>query len=328
MKNSLEFLCHGESGLLGYSRHLVSTCDLVKGLEQQLEETQDDALRKTVDLQNSIVLLKQELDVANSGWAQHSEELLAGSREEIATLKTESDLLRSRCVTLEEELYKNEDSYNSNLTMAKEQGRQDAHEELMRLEQELMEAKKAVLKFQRKIERMVSTPVGTQLRASKGLGELARTGGAARARIAKIRSLLQPHVVQSIQAGNNTSNRRKRLCGDKDIQDGTGQAIGRFLSKGETLALVSSSQNSDVATSMTNYYLDKIGTELGTEAILAACDMTGVSHKGYGEIYKTIKGRVQLVDKRLKPTFLPTPHKVPSYCPRSMNFVYSLLETS
>ena len=48
--------------------------------------------------------------------------------------------------------------------------------------------------------------------------------------------------------------------------------------------LVSSSQNSDAATSMTNYYLDKIGTELGTEAILAACDMTRVSHKGYGEI--------------------------------------------
>ena len=79
---------------------------------------------------------------------------------------------------------------------------------------------------------------------------------------------------------------------------------------------------------MTNYYLDKIGTKLGTEAILAACDMTGVSHKGYGEIYKTIKGRVQLVDKRLKPTFLPTPHKIPSYCPHSMNFVYALLETS
>ena len=120
VKSYLEFLCHGESGLLGYSRHLVSTCDSVKGLEQQLEETQADALRKTVDLQNSIALLKQELDVANSGWAQRSEELLVGSREEIATLKTESDLLRSRCVTLEEELYKNEDSYNSNLTMAKE----------------------------------------------------------------------------------------------------------------------------------------------------------------------------------------------------------------
>ena len=198
VKSYLEFLCHGESGLLGYSKHLVSTCDSVKGLEQQLEETQADALRKTVDLQNSIALLKQELDIVNSSWAQRSEELLAGSREEIATLKTESNLLRSQCVTLEEELYKNEDSYNSNLTMAKEQERQDAHEELMRLEQELMEAKKAVLKFQRKIERMVSTPVGTQLRASKGLGELARTGGAARARIAKIRILLQPHVVQSI----------------------------------------------------------------------------------------------------------------------------------
>ena len=186
VKSYLEFLCHGEFGLLGYSRHLVSTYNLVKGLEQQLEETQVDALWKIVDLQNSIALLKQELDVANSGWTQRFEKLLAGSREEIATLKSEFDLLRSRCVTLKEELYRNENSYNNNLTMAKEQGRQGAHEELMRLEQELMEAKNAILKFQRKIERMVNTPIGTQLRASKGLGELARTGGAAKACIAKI----------------------------------------------------------------------------------------------------------------------------------------------
>ena len=67
------------------------------------------------------------------------------------------------------------------------------------------------------------------------------------------------------------------------------------------------------ATSVTNHYLEKSGEELGSEAMLAACDMTAVSHKGYGEIFKTITGRVQLVDKRLKPTFLPNPHKVPTY---------------
>ena len=86
----------------------------------------------------------------------------------------------------------------------------------MRLEQELMEARKAVVKIQRKMERMVSTPIGPQLRATKGLAELAKSGGAARARIAKIRSVLQPLTVQSIHEGNRTSNRRKRLCGDKD----------------------------------------------------------------------------------------------------------------
>jgi len=157
---------------------------------------------------------------------------------------------------------------------------------------------------------MVSTPLGAQLQASKGLSELAKTGGAARAHIAKIRSLLQPIVVHSIHAGNKMSKGKKRLCGDKDLQDGTGQGLGGFLSQGETLALVSNPRSSFAATRMTNYYLDKIGMELGTEAILAACDMTGVSQRGYGEIYKSIKGCVQLVDKRLRPNFLPNLHKV------------------
>lgn len=100
------------------------------------------------------------------------------------------------------------------------------------------------------------------------------------------------------------------MCGDRDIQEGTGHALAQIMSQGETVALVSNPRNSFAATRMTNYYLERIGKELGTEAVLAACDMTGVSQKGYGEIYKTVKGRVQLVDKRLKGTFLPNPHKV------------------
>ena len=47
------------------------------------------------------------------------------------TLRSEFDLLRSRCVALEEDLQRNDDIYNNNLLIAKEQGRQAADEEFM-----------------------------------------------------------------------------------------------------------------------------------------------------------------------------------------------------
>jgi hypothetical protein len=58
------------------------------------------------------------------------------------------------------------------------------------------------------------------------------------------------------------------------------------------------------------YYSENVSVEIDTESILVACDMTGVSQHGYGQIYKTIKGRVGIVDKDLKANFLPTPNKV------------------
>jgi predicted nucleic acid-binding Zn-ribbon protein len=335
LKSCLEFLCHGESGLLGYTKRLVSTNDAIVGLEQELEKARTDCIREKVGLQNSVANLKSELDAANSRWAMRSADLLAGSTEEINMLKSESESLRSRCVALEDQLERNEYNYRNNLLQLRQQGQEaaDQHAEEISLamlqathglrqvreahqqqladgQHELTEARRALLKLRKKIERMISTPLGAQLRASKGLSELAKTGGAARARIAKIRSLLQPRVVQSIHDGNKTSKGRKRLCGNRDIQEGTGHALAQIMSQGETVALVSNPRNSFAATRMTNYYLERIGKELGTEAVLAACDMTGVSQKGYGEIYKTVKGRVQLVDKRLKATFLPNPHKV------------------
>lgn len=72
---------------------------------------------------------------------------------------------------------------------------------------------------------------------------------------------------------------------------------------------------------MINVYFDKIGKEWGIEAILVACDMSGVLQKEYSEIYKTIKGRVQIVDPRLKPNL----HKVPTYSPHFISSIYTIL---
>lgn len=346
LKTYIEFLCHGESGLLGYTNHLVSTSDAVKGLEQELEKTRADCLREKVVLLNTIAKHVFDLDAVNSRWAEREKGLLAASREEIVEFQSESESLKARCTTLEEQLQRNELSYKSNLVILQQKHRETTdqhqqqlesrmlqaaeelgrvnevhHEELECVKQELAEVRKALWRLKKKMERMVSTPLGAQLRAQKGLSELSKTGGAARARVAKIRSLLQPRVVQSIQDGNKSGGSKKRLCGNRDTQEGTGDAISALLSQGEKVALVSNPNSTFVATQMANYYLDKIGKDLGTEAILAACDMTGVSQKGYGEIYKTIKGRVQLVDKRLKPTFLPNPHKVWAYSPSFINSI-------
>lgn len=39
VKSLVEFVCHGESGLLGYTKKLASTNDVVKGLEHELGRT-------------------------------------------------------------------------------------------------------------------------------------------------------------------------------------------------------------------------------------------------------------------------------------------------
>jgi hypothetical protein len=109
---------------------------------------------------------------------------------------------------------------------------------------------------------------------------------------------------------NKGNGSRKRLCGPKSTQEGIATALVGMLSRDEALALGSTTKLSFVGKRMANYYLKKIRVEIDTESILATCDMTGVSQCGYGQIYKTIKGRVGIVDKDLKANFLPTPNKV------------------
>jgi hypothetical protein len=93
-------------------------------------------------------------------------------------------------------------------------------------------------------------------------------------------------------------------------QKKTAVALAKFLSKSEVGALVDEPQMRAVGTEITNNVLRKIGVEVGPDAVLAACDMAGVSQEGYGQIYKTVKGRVKLVDPQLRVNFMPKPYKV------------------
>jgi hypothetical protein len=84
----------------------------------------------------------------------------------------------------------------------------------------------------------------------------------------------------------------------------------KILSKGEVGALVDEPQMRVVGTKITNNVLKKIGVEVGPNAMLAVCDMAGVFQEGYGQIYKTVKERVKLVDLQLRVDFMPKSHKV------------------
>ena len=341
LKAFLEFVCHGQAGLLGYVERLSGpngyNTNLVRILEQKLADRNVCTTKEIERLQHLIQHLLNELDVVKKQWALQVVELQQVRTEEMKSYQLESEQLREQCLTLQRDLEINLEAYKQHLLVyecqareathahehALKEGKRESEERLALLSQEhlhvvntltveLTETKNEMVKLQHKLQKMVMTPLGTryQLRRGRSLDQLAEKGGQRRARISAIRRLLQPTTHHRVVDGNKGSGSRKRLCGPKSTQEGTATALAGMLSRNEALALGSTSKLSFVGRRMANFYLEKISDEIDTESILAACDMTGVSQRGYGQIYKTIKGRVGIVDKDLKANFLPTPNKV------------------
>lgn len=65
-----------------------------------------------------------------------------------------------------------------------------------------------------------------------------------------------------------------------------------------------------VETKIANNVLKSIGDSVGPDKILAACDQAGVSHRGYGAIYKAVKGPIERLNKDIKANILPIPYHV------------------
>jgi hypothetical protein len=61
---------------------------------------------------------------------------------------------------------------------------------------------------------------------------------------------------------------------------------------------------------MANHYLDRIGKSVGPIDILETCDRNGITHAGYGAIYKKFKGAIKSAGKGLRVGCLPNPHTV------------------
>ena len=341
LKSFLEFVCHGQAGLLGYVEKLAGpnghSTNFVRILQQKVLDHNVSTNTEIERLKHYIGELLSELDVVKKGWAAQVVELQQVRTDEMNSYQLQSEHLREQCLALQRDLEINLTAYKQHLCVyecqareatraheqALEEGKRESDDRIAILSQdhlhvldtltgELTDAKNEMVRLQQKLHKMVMTPFGTrsQLRETLSLDQLAQKGGQRRARISAIRRLLQPKTHHQLVDGNRGSGSRKRLCGPKSTQEGTATALAGMLSRNEALALGSTPKLTFVGRRMANYYLEKIAAEIDTESILAACDMTRVSQRGYGQIYKTIKGRVGIVDKDLKANFLPTPNKV------------------
>jgi hypothetical protein len=56
--------------------------------------------------------------------------------------------------------------------------------------------------------------------------------------------------------------------------------------------------------------MEGIGYEVGSQSILATCDRSGMSQKGYTSIYKIMENRMKHVDKNIRLRHMMNPHQV------------------
>jgi len=113
-----------------------------------------------------------------------------------------------------------------------------------------------------------------------------------------------------VQEQNASQGKSQRLHGDTTSQLESGRIFASLLSKTEVNSLLESPKLSHVGTRMVNHYLEKIGKSMGPENILETCDRNGITHSGYGAIYKNFRSAVKRVGKGIRVGCLPNPHQV------------------
>lgn len=149
--------------------------------------------------------------------------------------------------------------------------------------QELENCKNDFLDLQRRISTLKQGPFGL------------RHAGEAKARRKLVQTILQPQSVATTQANNKAYGRRGRLYGDKSSQLKIIVTLAKVLLSRDDL--MEQPLIGFAPTRISNYVFEKNSHELGSYAILASWDQGGVSHEGYGHIYKTMKGHISLVNK-------------------------------
>jgi hypothetical protein len=184
--------------------------------------------------------------------------------------------------------------------------------EVEHLQLEVHRWKQEFDRLQQKINFVKETPIGIRRRARtlRGIDELNPGTGGAKRRVKLMRTVLQPHVVETVNDCNRVQRGRKRLHGDKESQTKTAVALAKILSRHESLTLATHPAMGHVETKIANKVLKSIGDSVGPDKILAACDQAGVSHRGYGAIYKAVKGPIELLNKDIKAKILPNPYQV------------------
>ena len=277
LKECLQFICHGELGLHGY------TCRLELG-------PQGGPHRSVLEMRCR--LLQEEVNEGRGEAAVSIERL-----DRCKDLENTCMELRAELQAIREEMDDKEKTYNMRV---------------QHLESEVHICKRESERLQRSAGAMKDTPVGMRRRARllRGIHELNPGTGGAKCRVKLIRRVLQPHLVQAINDRNWVERESQRLYGDKESQTRTAVALAKILSRHEGMALASHPAMGHVETKIANNVLKSIGKRVGADKILAACDQVGVSHRGYGAIYKAVRGPIAVLNKDIKASILPSPYHV------------------
>ena len=180
LKSFLEFVCHGQAGLLGYVERLAGpngySTNLVRILQQKLVDRIVCTTIEIERLQHFIQHLLNELDVVKKQWALQVVELQQVRTEEMKSYQLESEHLREQCLTLQCDLEINLEAYKQHLLVYEcqareathaheqivEEGKRESEERLAELSQELTDAKNEMVKLQHKLRKMVMSPFGTR----------------------------------------------------------------------------------------------------------------------------------------------------------------------
>lgn len=311
-KQYLEFLCHGESGMLGYTKRLK-----IAGLNS------DGSTRwrpMAESLQSTVTLLEERV----RGYENEIQQLRSQCNQlhvEMRTMSTaeachieERQQLESNVKTLESAVLELKVLLTQSESTVGAEGLR-CQEEVRVLQEKLKKCQADYDRVEKKCRSMVKTPLGYRERVRKrmkSLHELASGSGHAKRRRTMVRAQLQPSIVESVQTSNRLGGSRKRLMGDSCAQGVTAAAVASMLSQGEANALIDQPRMSQASAGVAKKVLQKIGDSVGPDAMLDACDGAGVTHRGYKAIYRTLKNRIGLIGPGMTASILPAPHRLAS----------------
>jgi len=315
----LEFVGEGKKGLLGYVESL-SACN-----ESNLKFRLDEAERENCNLQANVRSLTKSIEEKNRLLQFSRDELLARQIAEEKNQETlvSNELLKSEVQSLKKECHRlnafssqNEESclqLEINYWIEIESLRESYKNKINSLKSDLKRTIATLRQREQRLQNLTKTPYGyhTTIRMKKDLSCLASTGGQAKRRLRLLRSVIAPTTTNHVQTVNQETGSRQRLCGDnKMVQIQTSKVLASLLSEIELTSMCESSKLSAVGIRMANFYLDKIGENVGANEICETMDRNGITQVGYVAVYKQFKGATRAAGRGLRIGCLPNPHQI------------------
>lgn len=324
----LEFVGDGKCGLLGY---IESLCKSDSSMQYRLLEAEREILSMRDQLQVLMHIVEErdkllkffesEVHCRERLVEQNQVLLLANEllKGEVSTLSEENQRMifayedRLRILGVETaELNKNRWEMELEFWIEIESLKECHSQKLSTIALELKRTKATLRRRENRLSNLIKTPYGyrSTVRDRKDLSTLAPGGGHAKRTMRLARSIIVPATTRHIQSSNNASGSRQRLWGSKDTQSQTGRVLASLLSQTEVTAICEDPKLSVIGVRMANYYLNKIGEQVGATDILETCDRNGITHSGYGAIYKRFKGAARVAGRGIRVGCLPNPYQV------------------